>query len=120
MSQKAWDTYWQGAAAAVEKADRPSGIGAEQIMAREKRYKEEKAPKQKLTAKVEDFGYTNSGKLMIFLDNGQIWRQLNVAEGKIHVSAKRENTAEIKEGLISGYRMTITGRKRPFRVERIK
>jgi len=76
---------------------------------------------ESITAGVTDYAYTPFGKFIVFLDNGQIWRQ---AEGdadhaNFHKIAK-ENRVTISRGAIGSYNLKINDSDKIFKVDRAK
>ena len=117
--------------AVVEEADpdAPVGLGAEQVQRRreqlglldeEEKQKKEKKRKERITSKITDFATTSAGYFIIFLENGQVWRQRKSDSVVVRLSKYKEYEVEIKRGAISGYRMVIPGASRTIVVERLK
>lgn len=107
----------------TEASDTPTGLGAEQVMARSKvqRKKQSKTQtRQAISAALTNFATDRRGKYIFFLDNGQIWKQKAADVNNKRLSKKRSYDAKVFRGAISGYRLSLTGVKRPFAVERIK
>ncbi len=99
-----------------------SGLGAEQVMARQA-IKEDGAAAEideKVTASVTEFARTPSGAYVFFLDNGQVWRQKRADSNRIRLSEKRQYTVSVSPGAISGYRLKVNELRRTLLVERIK
>lgn len=96
-----------------------AGLGAEQILNRETRFED---PNEKAeTSAIADVSFTLRGRMIFILENGQIWRQTQSATGKkLRLSEKKDYTATIKPGMISGYKLTINEINRAVRVERLK
>ncbi|PCI48259.1 MAG: hypothetical protein COB49_06145 [Alphaproteobacteria bacterium] len=66
---------------------------------------------------VVDVAYTITKKFVLFMENGQIWKQkedkkVRLPKGKFEVV--------IKKGLIGGYNMTIPSKRTFIRVKRLK
>ncbi len=93
-------------------------LGAEQVKNRQTRFEPKES--QTLTATIAEASYSLRDRLIVILDNGQIWRQSQGGERKLRLSPKRTYEVEIKPGLISGYKMNIKGQNRTIRVERLK
>ena len=98
-------------------ADQATGLGAEQLVDRKTRSDQ---PRKRATATVTEFAYTNSNRLIVFLDNGQVWKESRNDGRKFRISKNQDMTVEIEEGFISGYKLRFTDRKKSIRVERIK
>ena len=110
------------AAAKPEDAATPSGLGAEQVAARNRndRASDKRDARETLTATLSDFAVSRSGAYVFFLDNGQIWRQKPSDANRARLSNRRDYAAEVSKGALSGYRLRLNGVRRPFLVERIK
>ncbi|MEQ8935315.1 MAG: hypothetical protein RIE56_05950 [Amphiplicatus sp.] len=103
--------------------DEVTGLGAEQVKRRQAAKEQIEAGDNEpveIAAEVTEVAYTSLGKAIFFLDNGQIWRQKNADKNNIRLSGKRDYTAVISEGMLSGYRLTVNELKRTVLVERIK
>jgi hypothetical protein len=114
------------ALASAEPADDAvTGLGAEQV---ERRLRRSDSPEERrdekeqttVTAGVTEYATSSLGKLILFLDNGQVWRQRSSDRNKIRLSNKRDYTVEISEGMISGYRIHINELNRTIVAERIQ
>ena len=95
-------------------AQTPEQFGAEQVAVAN-----DVQGLESITAKVSDFAYTPLGLAIVFLDNGQVWRQM---EGKkIRFSSDPEKrVVEINTGTMGGYRMTIGNLNQSYAVRRVK
>lgn len=104
-----------------EQQTTPEQFGAERLP--ETHAKEEVAAQEvdSISSGVTDYAYTPFGKFIVFLQNGQVWRQ---AEGDAdHALFKRhpdENTVTISRGAIGSYNLTLNGSDRRFKVDRVK
>ena len=99
-------------------------FGAKDLQQR--RSKKEKKKKdesdEQLRAKLVGLRFTNSGRYIITLDNGQVWRQIR---GDTETLRFPRITGDgvpiiIKEALFGSYRLRTEASKRTIRVERIK
>ena len=111
--------------AEVEDLDAPSGLGAEQVAARQdrKKPKEEKKKEKEdntVTVGLRDFAVAANGEYILFLANGQVWRQKAKANARVRLFPGKDYTITVKKGALSGYRATINEARRTFVVERIK
>lgn len=99
----------------------PVGIGADQVVARNMTRDEHLESLEKAKGLVVT-AYTTVPyeKLQITLENGQIWRQINGDTQKIRVDLKRNQTVDIEESSISGYKMQLNEIRRSVRVERVR
>jgi hypothetical protein len=101
---------------------RGSGIdelGAEQVARRSERGANAEGPIRASVVSVDFVGYR---RLVVELDNGQIWRQTNGDRANVARELRNEQTFEVelrKTGL-GGYRMHLVPLGRTIRVERLK
>jgi len=77
-------------------------------------------PIDSITAAVTDYSFTPYGKFILFLDNGQVWRQLDSDEGEAHFSKSIKHTVTISRGMIGSYNLVVDGASRLFKVRRVK
>jgi hypothetical protein len=74
-----------------------------------------------ITAGVTDYAYTPFGKFIVFLDNGQVWRQLEGdADHALFRKAAKDNKVTINRGLIGSYNLMINDSDKVFKVTRVK
>lgn len=75
----------------------------------------------KITAGVSDVAFTPFGKFIVFLDNGQIWRQLEGDSGHAHFRKNpKSNKVTISRGLLGSYNLTVNDSNALFKVTRVK
>jgi hypothetical protein len=74
-----------------------------------------------ITAGVTEIAYVGFDKFILFLDNGQVWRQIE-AESDHAVFRKPANMNKVKisRGFIGSYNLTINGGAKVFKVTRVK
>lgn len=70
-----------------------------------------------ITAKVTDYSFTPFGKFIIFLDNGQVWREVDA--DLAHFS-RDGNTVTIQRGAFTSYNLTINDGNHVYKVMRVK
>ena len=64
---------------------------------------------------------TPHGKFIVFLDNGQVWRQQEADTGSAHFNEKPgDNKVEISRGWLGSYTAVAQRRQQEFRVNRVK
>lgn len=97
------------------KAQTPEQFGAEQVAIA----RDDVQGLESIRFKISDYAYTPLGLAIIFLENGQVWRQM---EGKKirFPSDPEERYATISTGTLGGYRMTVGDRNASYSVRRIK
>jgi hypothetical protein len=75
----------------------------------------------RITAGVTEVSFTPFGRFIVFLDNGQVWRQI---EGDTDVATfkkpAKDNKVTIGRGLIGSYNLSINDSNRTFKVTRVK
>lgn len=82
----------------------------------------EKPPEalESITATVTDYSFNPYDKFVVFLDNGQIWKQLSSDTGiKARFAKGGKNTVVISRGLIGSYNMNINDGP-TYKVTRVK
>jgi hypothetical protein len=72
-----------------------------------------------ITAGVSDYSFNPFGKFVVFLDNGQIWRQLDGDGGKAHFKPGK-NAITISRGILDTYDLTVNDGVATFKVKRVK
>lgn len=100
-----------------------TGIGAEQVESRIER--ENPAPREEADAAAEranviGFARNVRGKLILVLDNGQVWAQRESDDEDVVLVVGEVYPVEIGEGFMSGYRMRFLDQRRILRVERLR
>jgi len=76
----------------------------------------------RITAGVTDYAFNPLGRLIVFLDNGQIWQQIpGDTDSAQHAFRKNgANTVTISRGLVGGYDLKVDGHVGIFKVRRVK
>ena len=110
----------------IADASEPAGLGAEQVKARQRdrsdaeREDKEKKPREVANVRITEVVYSRAGKALFFMEDGQIWREVDKDDHGRRVSTKKQYSAEITQSMFGGYRMKIDGVVRMFAVERLK
>ncbi|HEY3778791.1 MAG TPA: hypothetical protein VGL35_12105 [Rhizomicrobium sp.] len=74
-----------------------------------------------ITAGVSEVAYTAFGKFIVFLDNGQVWRQIEGdADHAVFRKPANVNKVTIDRGLIGSYNLKINDSDRTYKVTRVK
>lgn len=74
-----------------------------------------------ITAGVTDYAFTPFGKFIVFLDNGQVWRQSEGDADQAHFKKNpKDNTVTISRGFIGSYNLKINDSDMTFKVTRVK
>lgn len=105
----------------------PTGLGAEQVIAKQERETEEGRKKRKarrakeaVTATLIDFARTSTGRLILVLDNGQVWAQRTSDRQTVRLRDGDKPSVKIRRGALSGYRMELSDPNVTITVERLK
>ena len=77
-------------------------------------------PLDSISATVSDFAYNPYGRFVVFLDNGQIWQQLQGDTSEAHFSKNQKDQVTISRGFIGSYNLAIGDHAGIFKVKRIK
>jgi len=74
-----------------------------------------------ISAGVTEFAYTPFGQFIVFLDNGQVWRQLQGdADRARFKSNARDNRVTISRGALGSFNLSINGSGKIYKVTRVK
>jgi hypothetical protein len=74
-----------------------------------------------IAAGVTDVSYTPFGKFIVFLDNGQVWRQIEAdTDHAVFRKPAKDNKVAISRGFIGSYNLTINESARTYKVTRLK
>jgi len=97
------------------------GIGADQVIARNQTREEmiEELEKEE-GLRVASYDKVPYERLVVTLENGQVWRQIKGDTQNIRVDLKRNQTVDITESSISGYKLRLNEMRRMIRVERVR
>ena len=78
-------------------------------------------PIDSITAGVTEYAYNPFGKFIVFLDNGQIWKQLQGDSDRARFKRRAtDNTVKISRGFLGSYNLSINGSARIYKVTRVK
>ncbi|WP_417624000.1 hypothetical protein [Paremcibacter congregatus] len=83
----------------------------------EKQDADQKKDLNSIKLKVSRFSYTNSKKFVLFMANGQIWKQKS--GGRIRLP-QGEFEVEIKKGVLSGFNAILPTHRSIVKVHRVK
>lgn len=74
-----------------------------------------------ITAKLSDYARNSYGKFIVFLNNGQVWAQLQADSGKAQFTRDpKDITVTVERAFMGSYSMTISGNTKLFKVKRLK
>ena len=115
-----------GAAAAnadvvTEQSAQEYEIGAEQVRARNMTQEQRESALETVTGlRVATYDEVPYQRLVVRLENGQVWRQIKGDIQRIRVSLERNQTVNITESRLGGYQLRLNEIRRTIRVERLK
>src|SRR3954452_7881733 len=76
---------------------------------------------ESISAQVTDVSFTPFGQFIVFLKNGQVWRQLQGdADRARFKSNPADNTVTISHGALGSYNLKLNGSDKVFKVTRLK
>jgi hypothetical protein len=76
---------------------------------------------ESIAAGVTEYSFTPFGKAIVFLDNGQIWRQIEGDSGQAHFQrVATDNKVVISRGALGSYNMQINDSEHIYKVKRVK
>ena len=97
------------------------GIGAEQVIARNQTIEERDESLGQATGLViSNYDWVPYERLVVTFENGQVWRQIKGDKNRIRTSLERNQTADITESGVGGYKLRLNEIRRTIRVERIQ
>lgn len=74
-----------------------------------------------IEAGVADIGRSYNGKIIVFLDNGQVWRQIDADKSTPYIRSNIEGmTARVKRGFLGSYFIRLSGTHEAFKSRRVK
>lgn len=100
----------------------PEQFGNERTVAKQQEAEANK-PKEidSITAGVTDYAYNAFGKFVVFLDNGQIWKQIpGDADRARFKRAASDNKVTVSRGFLGSYNLQINDSNKTYKVTRIK
>ncbi|HTT99107.1 MAG TPA: hypothetical protein VMF58_13740 [Rhizomicrobium sp.] len=77
-------------------------------------------PIDSITMKVTDYALNPFGKFVVFLDGGQVWKQIGGEADVAKFNKNGNNTVQISRGVLGSYNMQINDSNKVFKVKRIK
>lgn len=120
--QKSWFGFGNLFGSSQETQTKPEQFGEERTVAKQQEAEVNKPNEiDSITAKLTEYAMTPVGKFIVFLDNGQVWRELPSEDSNVlfkHDMAK--NTVEIERGLLGSYILHLNGSLRGYKVVRVK
>lgn len=94
-------------------------FGAERVpKAEEERVKEERV--DEIHVAVDQWAFTPFGKIIVFLNNGQVWQQLDADRTRFRLRQNQKYTAKVSRGVLRSYQLSFEGVSGTAKVTRIK
>ncbi|NNL50119.1 MAG: hypothetical protein HKO73_04830 [Woeseiaceae bacterium] len=59
-------------------------------------------------------------RLQVYLKNGQIWRQIKGDTQEVNATLRKNQTVDIEESTLGGYKLRLNEMRRTIRVRRVK
>ncbi len=99
----------------------PQQFGSEKTPEVQQKVESAQQEVDRITAGVTEYSFTLDKKFIVFLDNGQVWRQLQGDTGEAHFHrTASDNTVTIERGILGSYSLTINDSNSTFKVTRVK
>lgn len=96
-------------------------LGADQLRARTETREEKLARLQSASSlSVSAYSVIPYQRLQVELENGQVWRQIKGDTQRIRVSLARNQTVDIEESSLGGFKLRLNEMGRTIRVERVR
>lgn len=105
------------ASAEVGPAAAPTGLGAEQVKARERPLD---APPETVEVRIVGSGYNSEGLGTFRMADGQVWRETTPAPKRYKLKPSQEYAARVETSKLGGYRLYVEGKTWMYKVERLK
>jgi hypothetical protein len=77
-------------------------------------------PLDSITAKIADVAFNPFGRFTVFLDNGQIWQQMQGDTDQARFPKKQTNEVTISRGMLGSYNLVVNDKPHVYKVKRIK
>lgn len=82
------------------------------------------APKEarvnEIRSAVDEYAFTPYGKLIVFLNNGQVWRQLQSDDANFYLRKGKSYVAVVSRGMLGSYNLSFEGIRAMAKAQRIK
>jgi len=76
---------------------------------------------ESISSQVSDVAFTPFGQFIVFLANGQVWKQLQGEAERAHFRTNAaDNTVVISRGFLGSYNLKLNGSDQLFKVTRVK
>lgn len=121
--QKSWFGFDLGGLFAANPSQQttPQQFGSDKLPETHAKEDVAAATVDSISAGVTEVAYTPFGKFIVFLDNGQVWRQLEGdADRAVFHKPANANKVTIARGFIGSYNLMINDSDKVFKVTRVK
>ncbi len=99
----------------------PAQFGSDKLPEIHAREETAAAAVESITAGVTDVAFTPFGRFIVFLDNGQVWRQIEGdTDRAVFRKPAKDNKVTIDRGLIGSYNLMLNDSARTYKVTRVK
>ena len=99
----------------------PQQFGSDRLASTQAKEQSAAAEVDSISAGVSDVSYTPFGKFIVFLDNGQIWRQIEGdADHATFRKPAKDNKVTISRGFIGSYNLSLNDSDKVYKVTRVK
>jgi len=110
-----------GSSSSPEKQTTPTQFGADQLSSAHQQTQTPAHEIDSISAHVHEYAMNPFGKFIVFLDNGQVWRELSSESSRVSFRHDaKANTVMIERGMLGSYILHLNGDMRGYKVERIK
>jgi hypothetical protein len=107
-----------------EQQTRPEQFGAESLKPPENDGSSSAPPSpepiESISAGITDYTFDAYGHFVVFLNNGQVWKQSQNDNSHPHFHKDRPNSAVISRGLLGGYGLVLNDGVASYTVRRVK
>ena len=121
--QRSWFGFDLGSLFGASPAQQttPQQFGSDRLPATHAQEETAAAAVDSISAGVSEVAYTPFGRFIVFLDNGQVWRQIEGdTDRAIFKKPAKDNKVTIGRGFIGSYNLTINDSAKLFKVTRVK
>ncbi|HEX3430772.1 MAG TPA: hypothetical protein VHT03_07790 [Rhizomicrobium sp.] len=99
----------------------PQAFGSDRLASTKAKEETAAAEVDHISAQVSEVSFTPFGRFIIFLDNGQVWRQIEGdADRAIFKKPAKANTVTIGRGFIGSYNLSLNDSDKVYKVTRVK
>ena len=121
--QRSWFGFDLGGlfGASPEQQTTPAQFGNDKLPETHAKEETAAATVDSITAGVTDVAFTPFGRFIVFLDNGQVWRQIEGdTDRAVFKKPAKNNKVTISRGFIGSYNLTLNDSAKLFKVTRVK